>query len=374
MPTKSIGILCSPLGYGGLEMNTLKLAKLLQERGWQVSLLLNASGIMYHNAVSLGLNIATIQYYGGKDFATATVINRWQNDYPSSILFVTFNKDIKDAATYKRFKNRSIKLVYQQHMQVGVKKRDIIHTLRYSMIDLWISPLPYLKEETMAKTRVPSRKITVVPLAVEDFFATETLLKSSARKQLGLAQDAFIIGILGRIDPKKGQDFCIRAMPKLLQLYPDVQLVIMGNITANEGDAFLQKLYTLVAEWQLQDCVHFKPYISNPSVFYKAIDVFAMPAHGETYGMVTLEAMASGVPVVGVNKEGTKELLQSGKYGWLHELEDIDGYTKAIDTIRTEISITEKIAAAKKEVALNFSIDKMMTGIDTALLKLLPNA
>lgn len=352
-------------------MNTLKLAKLLQESGWQVSLLLNAKGMMYHNAITAGLNIATIQHYGGADMATAKVIGKWQARQPSSILFITFNKDIKAASAYKRFGDRKVKLVYQQHMQVGVKKRDIIHTLRYNMIDLWISPLPYLKEETIAKTRIPTRKIAIVPLAVDNHFTTRALPKADARKQLGLAQDAFIIGVLGRIDPKKGQDFTIRAMPALLRKFPDTQLLIMGNITANEGDAFLQKLYGLVAQYRLEDAVCFKPYIANPVVFYQAIDVFAMPAHGETYGMVTLEAMASGVPVAGVNREGTKELLQSGKFGWLHQLEDIDGYVQAISDIRANPATQEKIAAAKEEITVNFSTDKMMSSLNACLERLL---
>lgn len=368
---KSIGIICSPLGYGGLEMNTLKLANLLLAQGWQVSLLLNAEGIMYRNAKEMNVHVNTLQEYGGRGKATSFVIRKWQKEYPSTILFVTFNKDIKPASAYKRFFNRKIKLVYQQHMQVGVKKRDFIHSLRYATINLWISPLPYLKSETMEKTRIPSHKIEVVPLAVDDHFAERTLSKDAARAELQLTKEAFIIGVLGRIDPKKGQDFCIKAMPKLLQQYPDAQLLIMGNITANEGDDYLQKLYSIVAALKLQSVIHFKPYIPNPSVFYQAIDVFAMPAYGETYGMVTLEAMASEVPVVGVNKEGTKELLQSGRLGWLHELEDIDGYVQAIKTIRTSTTTTEKIALAKQEVVMHFSTAKMMNDINSSLEKLL---
>src|SRR5690606_13407321 len=112
------------------------------------------------------------------------------------------------------------KLVYQQQMKVGVNKRDLIHRLRYNMLDLWISPLPYLKEETIARTHVPAGKIAMIPLGVDaEAILNTPVTRVDARKYLDLPQDAHILGVLGRIDPQKGQDFAIRALAHLKKEY-----------------------------------------------------------------------------------------------------------------------------------------------------------
>lgn len=374
MSQPSIGIICTSASFGGLEINTLKLALLLKEKGWRVCLLLNKKGMMYQQAINESVDADLLQDYGGGDQrASATVIHKWNKERKCSLLFVTYNKDISAIAAYKRFYNRHVKLVYQQHMQVGVKKRDLIHTLRYKKLDLWISPLEYLKEETIAKTRVPANKITVIPLAIDEtHFSASTLKKEEARQQLTLPEDGFLIGVLGRVDPKKGQDFLIRALAYLKDKYPDLRLLIMGNVTANEGDDFLNQLHELVKKHQLEDRVFFRGYIKDPVVFYKAIDVFAMPSHGETYGMVTLEAMASGVPVIGVGKDGTKEILKGGKLGWLHELEDIHAFSRHLAHILENEADRNRITdAARAEVMQHYTADKMMRGITRVLEKLL---
>ncbi|RYZ53624.1 MAG: DUF4401 domain-containing protein, partial [Sphingobacteriales bacterium] len=165
---KTLAIVCTPRGFGGLEMNTLKQARTLEEKGWTVWLLVNELSPMYTEAAKYCSNITSVQQVsGGGEKPKARWIHKWLKEKNPAILFTPYNKDIKSLSVYKRFYNRKVKLVYQQHMKVGVKKRDLIHRLRYNMLDLWISPLPYLKEETIEKTTVPAEKIAVVPLGLE---------------------------------------------------------------------------------------------------------------------------------------------------------------------------------------------------------------
>ncbi len=374
MSDRSIGIVCTSPGYGGLEMNTLKLANWLEGYGWQVAMLINADSPMSKEAGKFCKNVTTIQQIKpAQSKATPGVINKWLKGKNVSILFTPFNKDIKALSNYKRFFNRRVKLVYQQHMQVGVKKRDLIHTLRYNMLDLWISPLQYLKEETMLKTSVPSHKIAVITLGLDaDQFLNSAITKEQARAELNLPQDVYLLGVLGRIDPKKGQDFLIRAVAHInTNFKKDYHLILMGNMTHNEGDEYFMLLEKLVAENNLNDQVHFRPYNQDVNLFYKAIDVFAMPSHGETYGMVTLEAMLSGKPVLGVNRDGTAELLQHGKFGWLHELDDLEDFTQKLFAIDHVPKTKTLLQAATEEVLNNYSFEYSMKEIDMVLNNLL---
>jgi glycosyltransferase involved in cell wall biosynthesis len=258
-------------------------------------------------------------------------------------------------------------------MKVGVSKRDFLHRLRYNMLDLWISPLPYLKDETREKTTVAEKKIIVVPLGLEaEVFLQSQLTRSSARMQLNLPAEADVIGVLGRIDPKKGQDFIVCAIAQLRDRYSRLyHLLIMGNITHGEGDRYLNHLHGLVRKHKLEELVHFSPYHEDVNLFYKAIDVFAMPSQGETYGMVTLEAMISECPVIGVDRDGTSAILQRGRLGWLYELEDIDDFCRKLFDLEQSGKKQDILLAAKQEVLDNYSMDRAMSETNQALQLLL---
>ena len=355
-------------------MNTLKLAEWLERSGWTVRLLANEQSPMYANAVSALGHVTSVQQLSGKPKPSAGTIVKWLGDAKdNAILFTPFNKDIKPLSAFKRWHARKMKLVYQQHMKVGVKKKDIFHRLRYAMLDLWISPLPYLKEETIRLTPVPAEKIKVIALGLDPSkFTPGGHGKNKSRELLSLPQDVRMLGVVGRIDPKKGQDFSIRCIARLKEHHSrDYHLLIMGNTTHLEGNEHFNKLKRLITELHLEDRVHLRPYTGDVTLFYEAVDICCVPSHGETYGMVTLEAMLMKKPVVGVNTDGTRALLQEGRLGWLHELEDLDGCCRQILAVEQEAATSGKLSAAREEVLHNYSENELMKATEQALQDLL---
>ncbi|MEI8279304.1 MAG: glycosyltransferase family 4 protein [Bacteroidota bacterium] len=375
MKAQQIGIVCTSTGFGGLEMNTLKLAQWLQDAGWQVRMLLNEQGETFNRAEAYCKDIASVQDIGEKTLnkPNATIIKQWLKENNVSILFTPYNKDIAALSNYKRFKNKHVKLVYQQHMKVGVKKRDLIHTLRYNMLDSWISPLQYLKQETIRNTRVPANKISIIPFGLEaNKYIHNNITKAEARKQLNISENVPLIGLLGRIDPKKEQKFLIQAIDHLKKHYQlDYQLIIMGSVTPNEGDAYINSLNALVNGLGLQDKVHFRDFVADVAPFYKGIDVFAIPSSGETFGMVTIEAMASGCPIIGTNKDGTQELLEHGKLGYLYEYNDLDGFCKQLQSLNQNKQLAIMVQEAEEAVQHHYTKEVMCEKLNTLLYGLL---
>ncbi len=366
----SIAIICTSPGFGGLEMNTLKLAKWLSAKNWNVQLLTNEKSNITQEGIKNQLSVTTIQSLHAKKNA-AFVLKRWLQNHPADILFTPYNKDLAPLAFYKMLFRRKATLVYQQHMKVGIPKRDLIHTLRYRTIDLWLSPLQYLKEETLQLTKLKAEKIAVIPLGIEPKKFSIPLNQEAARLELGLPQHAFIIGIAGRIDPKKGQDFLVEMMPRILKEIHSALLVIMGDVTAHEGNHFLQLLLQKIKESGLQDKIILLPFKKEVVHFYKAIDVLAVPSEGETYGMVTLEAMASGTPVIGANKDGTKEILQKGALGWLYNSGDENAFLSQLLEIASGENGSEKTNAAKAEINTHYAASRTFEETEEALKALI---
>ena len=356
-------------------MNTLKLALWLQEYGWEVRLLLTEAGASFKKAPAYCDDVASIQDVAGADVRKVNrgIINKWLHEKNVSVLFTPYNKDIAALSNYKRWNNKVMKLVYQQHMKVGVKKKDLIHTLRYSMLDAWISPLAYLKEETLRYTRVKEERIHIIPFGLEiDTMARNSMDKAAARAMLQLPHDVPMIGVLGRIDPKKEQKFLIEAIDSLKKQHGVMyHLVIMGAVTANEGDAYLQSLHQLVADRGLQDKVHFKDYATDVVPFFKAIDVFALPSEGETFGMVTIEAMANECPVIGTDKDGTREILRMGKLGYLYNYNDLDSFCTQMILLKNNNHLKEMVQDARNEVLQQYTKQHMCEQMNVLLQQLI---
>jgi glycosyltransferase involved in cell wall biosynthesis len=353
----------------------LRLAGWLRDAGWKVHLLTAGETPIQTQAGDAPSSVNAMRDEGvpGRG-GQLRAVHAWVRRYNIRVLFVPYNKDIAVASLYKRFYDGDIAVVYQQHMQVGVRKRDLIHTLRYAMLDVWISPLQYLKEETMRLTRVPEEKIEVVPFGIDTkSFVSSNITRHEARTRLNLPQDAYVIGVLGRIDPGKGQDLVVRALRELSkQGDANYHVLLMGAATLNEGgDAFAQQLQTLVTQEALQDRVHFRSYTDDVMLFFRGIDLFAMPAHGETFGMVTVEAMAAGVPVVGTDKDGTREILGEGKYGYLFGKEDVVDFCRQVAEVRSGKGVDEKIKAARETALTVYSKEKMVASINDLLLELI---
>lgn len=354
-------------------MNTVKLAKALVERDWKILVLAVQDSAFYDAASKAGLDVANIPSPSALNAVPrARRIARCMKGHDSSLLLTPYRRDIVASGLAKRLFFSEIKLVYQQHMKLGVSKRDPIHTARYAAIDAWIAPLEYLKAEVLKKTRVPAKKIHVVPFGIDvDYFAQNPFSKAEAREMLHLPHEVSMLGVLGRIDPKKGQDFLIETLPVLDRRSGiEYHLLIMGSSTLGEGEAYERSLHQKVQALGLNGRVHFRKSTENVRPFYRAIDIFCMPSEGETYGMVTLEALASGLPVVGTDRDGTREILNSVQRGFLYKVQDVDEYLQALQ-LAIRDSASRQSATDTRDAMKRFSAESVLDETSDLLRSLL---
>ena len=126
---------------------------------------------------------------------------------------------------------------------------------------------------------------------------------------MNLPSVKFLIGVVGRLDEKKGQLEVIQALSILKENEKNIHVVFIGDKTKNEANDYVQKLYDAIELNHLQEKITFLPHQSDIQKLYGAFDLIIVPSWEETFGTVTIEAMASGVPVIGSNTAGTAEIL-----------------------------------------------------------------
>ncbi|CDF94980.1 Glycosyl transferase in large core OS assembly cluster [Pseudomonas sp. SHC52] len=129
--------------------------------------------------------------------------------------------------------------------------------------------------------------------------------RDEARHTLGLEANAWIVGNVGRLHPDKGQATLLRGFAAALAYLPDhSQLAILGK------GRLEQDLRELALELGIADRVLFLGLVPEARRYFRAFDVFALSSDHEPFGMVLLEAMAAGVPLLATACGGAKEVVE----------------------------------------------------------------
>lgn len=159
-----------------------------------------------------------------------------------------------------------------------------------------------------------TRRVVVVPNTVGAQFSGDDT-RSSCKRAFGLADKRVLLTVarLARSEGYKGHDRVIRTLPRLLRRFDDLAYVIAG-----EGD-LRADLERLARELEVEGAVHFVGHVENADLaqLYRAADLFIMPSTGEGFGIVFLEALACGTPVLAGDADGASDPLQDGRLGCL---------------------------------------------------------
>jgi D-inositol-3-phosphate glycosyltransferase len=159
--------------------------------------------------------------------------------------------------------------------------------------------------------------IGVVPCGVNlDLF--RPLDKAASRRQLGFAQDESIVLFVGRFAPLKGIDRLMETVAHL-QHHKRLRLVIVGGDGLGTPES--QNLQRLSRDLGIQNSVTFVGRIEQDNLppYYSAADVLVVPSHYESFGLVALESLASGTPVVATKVGAMESILRDGETGHVVE-------------------------------------------------------
>ena len=156
-----------------------------------------------------------------------------------------------------------------------------------------------------------------------DAVQASQLPSAEAREALGLSANGWIVGNVGRLHPDKDQATLLQGFAKALPELPaDSQLVILGQ------GRLEQDLKELARELGITEQVKFLGQVSDARRYFRAFDVFALSSDHEPFGMVLLEAMAAGVPLLATACGGAKEVVEG--VGILFPLRDADSLAQGL--------------------------------------------
>jgi glycosyltransferase involved in cell wall biosynthesis len=215
----------------------------------------------------------------------------------------------------------------------------------------------------------PAEKITVIPNGV-DIAQFAPGDRSAARHSFELPADALVIGIVGRFGPFKRHAVLLDAFDLLARQFPSLHLLIAGT-----GGSEEQRVSDRAAASPHRDRIRLAGYQADPRACYRALDLLAVPSTNEGMSNAALEAMASGVPVLGNAGCGHEQIVTHDADGVIADLASADALAAQLRLLLSSpVRLSELGLAARKKIETHFSIEHMVSGYERLYRRLAPHA
>lgn len=191
----------------------------------------------------------------------------------------------------------------------------------------------------------PKREISIIPWGLK-----EPIFKKTSRVKLGLSKDEFSIIAIGRLVRRKGLDYLLRAVAKIQ--IPTIKVLLIGEGPEQEH------LESLAATLGIRQQIVFLSTVSEERKFQylSASDLFVLPSLHEGFGIVFLEAMYCGLPIVTTDTGGQTDFVNDGHNGFLVPVGDVEAIAEKITTLFQNHDLRAQISANNREDVKKFSI------------------
>lgn len=218
--------------------------------------------------------------------------------------------------------------------------------------------------------------IDIIPCGT-DIHRFGSIQQQQARQQLGIDLETKVVLYVGRFDPRKGIETVVRAVGQSkLRGNADLKLIIGGGSRPGQSDGRERdRIERIVDELGMRDIARLPGRLGDDvlPVYYAAADVCVVPSHYEPFGLVAIEAMASGTPVVASDVGGLQFTVVPEETGLLAPPKDEVAFGTAIDRILSDSTYRNKMGeAARKRVETKFSwegVASQLTELYTQLLE-----
>lgn len=195
--------------------------------------------------------------------------------------------------------------------------------------------------------------------------------RETARMLLEVDPSDKVIGIVGRLQPWKGQHVLLRAMPDVLARFPEARLVVIGDAIGGFSAGYPAELRAIAADRKIDHRVRFFGQRDDVPALLPGLDVAVMASVAEPFGLVTVEAMAAGVPVVATRTGGTPEIVTDGVDGVLVPPGDAGALAHGIIEVLSEPARAATMAAAGRSRAFAaFDIKRYVSQIEDLVTEL----
>jgi len=285
------------------------------------------------------VSLVLLSNNGEKDIAHFGLLEAFRSlrqsnsQHPSVIWHVRRNNEMRWALIAKYLFRANIKIVF-----TSAAKR------RHSAYPRWlISKMDAIIATSDEAASFVKPVIATIPHGVDCSKFHPMPLDEAFLSRYGMSGTRHI-GIFGRVRPEKGTDLFVSAMLSILPKHPNFRAVIVGK-TTRKYQSFKRELMGDIGAAGLSDRFEWLdevPFNDMPKI-YNAMTLVTAPARYEGFGMVPLEAMACGKPVIASRTGAYGQMIVNGENGWLVNTDDLEGFTDVLSTALSDESLLSEM-------------------------------
>jgi D-inositol-3-phosphate glycosyltransferase len=367
---------------GGQNVYVRNVGEELARQGWKVDMFSRATSTEQPKIVQHSPNCRTIRLVAGPEaFVPRDEIFAYRYQFVEELLKFKEKENINYSLIHSNYwisgwvglelkRRLSLPVVHTYHSLGAVKYRSISAIPSIARTRLQVEKDCLEKDDCIVATSPQERehmrslvsakgKITIIPCGTDiDRFGSFD--RETARMRLGFAPDAKVVLYVGRFDKRKGIETLVRAVnASQWRNDPNLKLVIGGGSRPGQSDGIeRERIETIVQELGLTDKTLFPGRIDDENLilYYAAADVCVVPSHYEPFGLVAIEAMASGTPVIASDVGGLQYTVVPEETGLLAPPKDFLAFANAIDRVLGDLQWRDSLGRnARRRVEKKFS-------------------
>ena len=341
--------------WGGGEAHVALLCKALSTNGHQIVLACRKASSIDNHFRQRQLSVLNLPLTGAGDLYSAFSLANYCRKHSIAIVHAHLGRDYWLAVLAKLF-YKQLKIVFTRHLLFPIKN-NIFHSILYRTADAVIAVSQAVAQVIANSGFVdPTKLVTIYNGIVVEKFADAP--QGCLRHELGFDMTTNVIGMIGQVSPHKGQDVFIRSIPAILEKCPNSKFIIVGD-DFKQGQ-YIEHLKNLAVQLGVAEHVAFLGQRQDIPEVMKDLNVFVLASKNEPFGLVVVEAMAAGIPVVATAAGGVTEIIEHEKSGFLFAIDDDYMLAEAVTKILRNPAIVHSInQQAKSRVRLLFSIESM---------------
>lgn len=199
------------------------------------------------------------------------------------------------------------------------------------------------KQSALDKKICREDKLQVIFNGVDIEAYEEGIHGAVKRKDLSIPEDAFVVGMVGRMSPQKAPDVFVKMAKQVKDAVPNAQFIIVGN---GNQEAEIRKY---AEDNGFSASLHITGWVDNPMSYVELFDVACLLSRWEGFGLALPEYMMAGKPIVASRVDAIPNIIRDGQNGLLVEVDDVAGASKAVLRIYKESGLEKRLVAQGME-------------------------
>jgi glycosyltransferase involved in cell wall biosynthesis len=324
-----IAQLCFSKAKGGLELSALKLTEDFHREGFKSVCICRTGTFLAETAAAKNLTTFGLNPHSGYfSPSTSLKLRRFIKDRGVTAVFVHTLRDLW-LLTPALWGLPKVRVVGFAHMFISdVNKKDFFHRLMYASLDRLVVMTLAQKEGLLKCLPVPDEKYLLIPNGVDTRKFSPGPKDEGILRQWGVENGETVVGYVGRLDPQKGV-FEFAEAAASLKHRRDLKFIMVGDDTL-PSQPTKNRLIARLSELGLRDRLKLIPFNDQVPALMRNFDLFVMPSYEECFGLVLIEAMATGLACVSTQAGGPPEILDHGTKGMLIPPRSAEALTGAI--------------------------------------------